>query len=147
MRELNFDFASIKDVIKEFDQNIQLCQQVRTQEGDRDYGLADELRLDCRRVLAYAVAESLSQIAFGGGNSSTSGGYTCYISAEAVSRSEFTESTRIILLDRVYQVQYILGHLDRGILRLHQLKLIPPKESRQVNQAQPDTLFNDYDIS
>ena len=122
MRDLNFDFEAIADLIKEAGEQIQLCQRTKIQTGDRDYGIGDDYALNCRRVLAYAIRESYSQIAIASNNTSTLGGYTCYISAEKVLRTEFTESTRIILLDKLYQVQYTLGHVDRGILRLHQLK-------------------------
>jgi hypothetical protein len=144
MRPLNFDFEGIADLIQEVGQDIQLCQRVKISAGDRDYGLADDYRLDCRKILAYAVQESYAQIAIGTGNSSTAGGYTCYISAEKVAREEFTETTRIVLLDRIYQVQYTLNHVDRGILRLHQLKLIPVVEAAAIGKSQPDPIYEDY---
>ncbi len=146
MRELNFDFSGIQDLIKEVGQDIQLCQQIKTTDGDRDYGVANDYRLDCRRILAYAVQEGYSQIAIGTGNSSTSGGYTCYISAEKVLRTEFVETTRIVLLDRIYRVQYMLGHVDRGILRLHQLKLVPTIEPAAIGLNQPDPVYDDREI-
>lgn len=147
MRELNFDFEGIQDLIKEVGQDIQLCQRIKTTDGDRDYGIADDYQLDCRRVLAYAVQEGYSQIAVGTGNSSTLGGYTCYISAEKVSRAEFVETTRIVLLDRIYQVQYMLGHVDRGTIRLHQLKLVPTIEPAAIGSSQPDSIYDDRGIS
>jgi hypothetical protein len=144
MRPRNFDFEGIADLIKEVGQDIQLCQRIKISAGDRDYGISDDYRFECRKVLAYAVQEGYSQIAVGTGNSSTAGGYTCYISAEYVDRNEFTETTRIILLDRTYQVQYTLNHVDRGVLRLHQLKLIPIVEPAAIGRIQPDSVYDDY---
>jgi hypothetical protein len=147
MRPLNFDFEGIADLIKEVGQDIQLCQRVKTDSGQRDYGVAADYRLDCRKILAYAVQESYSQIAVGSSNSSTTGGYTCYISAQEVQRNEFIETTRVVLLDRIYQVQYMLEHVDRGVLRLHQIKLVPTVEPAAIGRSQPDNVYEDYGVS
>lgn len=147
MPEVNFGFEGIADLIKEVGQEIQLCQRLKMQTGDRDYGIGDDYRLDCRKVIAYAVQDKYSQIALGNGNSSTSGGYTCYISAQKVTRDEFVETTRVLLLDRVYQVEYTLGHVDRDVLRLHQLKLVPSIEPASISQSQPDAVYEDYGAS
>lgn len=143
MRELNFDFTGIADLIQEVGQNIQLCQRTKAQTGNRDYGVSNDYQLTCKVVLGYAVPETYSQIALGNNNNSTVGGYTCYISAEKVKRSDFNEQTRIVWLDRIYQVQYQLEHLDRGHPRLHQLKLVPSIEPSSVNSSQPDPIYND----
>lgn len=147
MRELNFDFEGIADLIKEHGQQIQLCQRLKTNQNDRDYGVTDDYQLTCRPIIAYTTPESYSQIALQAGNSSTVGGYTCYVSAQTVDRTEFTAASRIIWLDRIYQIQYQLEHLDRGVPRLHQLKLVPSIEPAAVNPTQPDGNFNDYGVS
>lgn len=142
MRELNFDFEGIADLIAEVGQKIQLCQRTKSQTGSSDYGVSNDYQLDCKLVMAYAVPESYSQIALGNNNNTTTGGYTCYISAQKVKRSEFTEQTRIVWLDRIYQVQYQLEHLDRGRPRLHQLKLVPSIEPSSINSSQPDSIYD-----
>lgn len=142
MREQNFDFEGIADLIHEVGQNIQLCQRIKAQSGDRDYGVSSDYELVCKVVLGYAVPESYSQIALGNNNNSTVGGYTCYISAEKVKRSDFNEHSRIVWLDRIYQIQYQLEYLDRGRSRLHQLKLVPSIEPSSVNSSQPDFTYD-----
>ncbi len=119
----NFSKAEILSLIEEVGDPLELCVPATTQMAQPVYGIPAKTALQCRPVRGYVTSER-REFALASSPPAVSGALVAYLSPVDATREELNNAqARIRYQGKDYQFEYVRGHRDRGVVRLHQLRL------------------------
>lgn len=135
----NFYDEEIAALVAERGERLTFCNYQKSSDNSlSDFGIVPQVESVCKQIIGYTIPESVAEIALGQRTKIATGNRVCYVIPATLAHSEILSTSRIICQDRPWQIQVVNIALDRGVDRLHHLRLIPSVEPVDVNAKQPD---------
>lgn len=129
----NFSEAELRELIAERDDPLEFCSPGTVQAADPIRGIPERSQMVSRRVCGYVKEDRQAQfgLASQGSASGMMSGLIAVLlatdtslSSDAVTREELNNgAARIRYEGKLYQFEYLKDHRDRGIVRLHEVRL------------------------
>lgn len=128
----NFSEAELRDLIAERGDMIEFCVPSVTQAADPVRGLPVRRTMVCRQLRGYIKEDKQAQFALaqGTGSGAMSGLIAVLLATEMpasrdmVTRDELSNGAAQLRYEgKSYQFEYLKEHRDRGVIKLHEVRL------------------------